>query len=35
MKIIIIVVGLIVLLGAVGGGLFFMGMLDEPLGLNQ
>ena len=34
-KILIIVVGLIVLLGAAGGGLFAMGMLDEPLGLNQ
>jgi flagellar basal body-associated protein FliL len=34
-KIIIIVVGLIVLLGGAGGGLFAMGMLDEPLGLNQ
>ena len=34
-NIIIAVFGLIVLLGATGGGLFFMGMLDEPLGLNE
>ncbi len=34
-KIIIILVGVIVLLGGAGGGLFAMGMLDEPLGLNQ
>ncbi len=34
-KIIIAVFGLIVLLGAAGGGLFFMGILDEPLGLNE
>jgi flagellar protein FliL len=34
-KIIIIVVGLVVLLGGAGAGLFFMGMLDEPLGLTE
>ena len=34
-KIIIIVVALIVVLGAAGRGLFFMGMLDEPLGLSN
>lgn len=34
-KILIGVVALIVLLAAAGGGLYFMGMLDEPLGLNQ
>ena len=33
-KVIIGVVGLIVLLGAAGGGLYAMGMLDEYLGLN-
>jgi len=34
-KIIIIVMGLVLLLGAAGGGLYAMGMLDGPLGLNE
>jgi flagellar basal body-associated protein FliL len=34
-KVIIIFVALIVLLGGAGGGLFAMGMLDEPLGLGE
>ena len=34
-KIIIIVIALIVVQGAADGGLFFMGMLEEPLGFSK
>ncbi len=34
-KIVIIIVGVILVLGATGGGLYAMGMLDGPLGLDH